>query len=145
MIEYPPGAHVLTAILTASVGTSPLRMLFLSSIVSIFLLYLLILALLKDRNRTVCVATATSLIFLLLLMRGTSMLIGNEIINNFFYPQLVGDLGFVFLLILVSKITRPAFVGMIAVVAVYALAWIYTGIAPVDVELAKEALPALSR
>ena len=126
MIEYPPGAHVLTAILTASVGTSPLRMLFFSSIVSIFLLYFLLLGLLKDRNRTACVATATSLIFLLLLMRGTSMLIGNEIINNFFYPQLVGDLGFVLLLILVSKITRPAIVGMIAVVAVYALAWIYT-------------------
>ena len=126
MIEYPPGAHVLTAIVTASVGTSPLRMLFFCSIVSIFLLYFLLLGLLKNRNRAGCVATAASLIFLLLLMRGTSMLIGNEIINNFFYPQLIGDLGFVLLLILISKITRPAIVGIIAVVAVYALAWIYT-------------------
>ena len=126
MIEYPPGAHVLTAILSASVGISPLRVLFFTSIVCIFLLYFLLLGLLKDRNRTACIATATSLVFLLLLMRRTSMLIGNEIINNFFYPQLVGDLGFVLLLILVSKITRPVLVGMIAVVAVYAIAWIYT-------------------
>jgi hypothetical protein len=126
MIEYPPGAHVLTAILAVSVGTSPLRMLFFCSIVSILLLYFLVLALLKNPNRAACVVTATSLIFLLLILRGTSMLIGNEIINNFFYPQLLGDLGFVLLLILVSKITRPAIVGMIAVVAVYALAWVYT-------------------
>jgi hypothetical protein len=113
-------------VVSAFVGTNPLRTLFFSSIVSIFLLYFLLLGLIKDRNRSAFVATATSLIFLLLLMRGTSMLIGNEIISNFFYPQLVGDLGFVLLLILVSKITRPAIVAMIAVVAVYVLAWIYT-------------------
>ena len=54
------------------------------------------------------------------------MLFGNEIIHEFFYAQLVGDLGFIFLLIVTSRLRQPAIAGVFAIVAVYALAWIYT-------------------
>ena len=54
------------------------------------------------------------------------MLFGNEIINEFFYAQLIGDLGFIFLLIVSSRLRQPAIAGLFAIVAVYALAWVYT-------------------
>ena len=67
------------------------------------------------------------MIFFIALLRGTHMLFGDEIINEyFFYAQLVGDLFFVFLLMVASKIRRPAIVCVFAIGAVYAFAWIYT-------------------
>ena len=127
MAEYPPGAHVLVAVVTSLFGVNALRALFLSSIVAVFAGYFLVLNLLGGQNRTECFASAVLMIFFIALLRGTHMLFGNEIIHEyFFYAQLVGDLCFVFLLIVVSKIRQPTIVCVFSIVAVYALAWIYT-------------------
>lgn len=126
MIAYPPGAHVLTAIISSLCGISVLRVMFLSSIVSVFALYSLIVILIGGENRHECLASTVLLIIFIVLLRGTHMLFGNEIVNDFFYSQLLGDLGFVFLLILASRIRRPLIVGVFAAIAVYALAWVYT-------------------
>ncbi len=127
MTEYPPGAHVFVAVVTSLFGVNALRVLFLSSIVAVFVGYFLVLNLLGVQNRTECFASTVLMIFFIVLLRGTHMLFGNEIIQEyFFYSQLVGDLCFVFLLIVASKIRHPAIVCVFAIVAVYALAWIYT-------------------
>jgi hypothetical protein len=126
MTEYPPGAHVLAAVVHLLFGVSVLRVLFFSSIVAIFALYLLVIISLGGQNRDECFTSTVLLIFFIALLRSTHMLFGNEIIQNFFYAQLVGDLGFVFLLLVVAKLRQPAIVGVFAIVAVYALAWVYT-------------------
>ena len=127
MAEYPPGAHVLVAVVTSLFGVNALRVLFLSSIAAVFVGYFLVLNLLDGHNRAECFASTVLMIFFFALLRGTHMLFGNEIINEyFFYAQLVGDLCFVFLLIVASKIRQPAIVCVFTIVAVYALAWIYT-------------------
>src|SRR5208337_4970638 len=127
MAEYPPGAHVLVAVVTSLFGVNALRALFLSSIVAVFAGYFLVLNLLGGQNRTECFASTVLMIFFIVLLRGTHMLFGNEIIHEYFFnAQLVGDLCFVFLLIVASKIRQPTIVCVFAIVAVYALAWIYT-------------------
>jgi hypothetical protein len=55
----------------------------------------------------------------------THTLVGNEIIGNFFYAELIGDFGFVLFLVIASIIDRPKMVCVFAIAAVYALAWIY--------------------
>jgi hypothetical protein len=126
MAEYPPGAHLLAAVITSLFGVSVLRVMFLSSVAAVFTLYLLVIILLGGRNRLECFTSAALLIFFIVLLRGTHVLFGNEIVNEFFYAQLVGDLGFVSLLIVASKLRQPALAGIFAIVAVYALAWVYT-------------------
>jgi hypothetical protein len=127
MAEYPPGAHVLVAVVTSLFGVNALRALFLSSIVAVFAVYFLVLNLLGGQNRIECFASTVLTIFFIVLLRGTRMLFGNEIIHEyFFYAQLVGDLGFIFLLIVASKIRQTAIVCVFTIVAVYTLAWIYT-------------------
>ena len=126
MAEYPPGAHVLAAVITSLFGVSVLRVMFLSSITVIFALYLMVTILLGGLNRFECFTSAVLLIFFIVLLRWTHVLFGNEIVNEFFYAQLVGDLGFISLLIVASKLRQPTIAGMFAIVAVYALAWIYT-------------------
>ena len=126
MAEYPPGAHVLAAVATSLFGLSVLRVIFLSSIAAVFTMYFLAIILLGGRNRIECFTSTVLLILFIVLLRGTHILFGNEIVNDFFYAQLVGELGFVSLLILASKIRSPTIVGVLAVAAVYALAWVYT-------------------
>ena len=126
MIEYPPGAHVLVAAAASLLDANVLRALFLSCVVAVFIAYLLVITLLGDQSRVECFTGAILLVSLIFLLRGTHMLFGNEIIHEFFYAQLVGDLGFIFLLIVTSRLRQPAIAGVFAIVAVYALAWIYT-------------------
>jgi hypothetical protein len=126
MVQYPPGAHVLAAVISSMLGLNLLRVLFLSSIAAVFVLYLLVLDLLVDQAPSEYFIGAALLIVFVMLLRGTRMLFGNEINHEFFYAQLIGDLGFVFLLIVASKLRRLTTVGVFSVVAVYALAWVYT-------------------
>jgi hypothetical protein len=91
----------------------------------VFGFYLLVLTLLDARERSKCFIKAALLIFLLVVFSGTHTLVGNEIIGNFFYPQLIGDFGFVLLLVIASIIQRPKMVCVFAIAAVYGLAWIY--------------------
>jgi hypothetical protein len=124
-IGYPPGAHLLTAAVASILGASTLQTIFLSSIASIFAIYFIILVLLGARDRTEYFVVASLLIFFLFLLRRTHMLLGNEVVGNFFYAHLVGGLGF-FALLLISKLTSPILYFVFAVAAVHALAWIYT-------------------
>ena len=126
MADYPPGAHVLVAVVTSLFGVNALRALFFSSIIAVFAGYCLVLNLLGGQNRDECIASTVLMIFFIVVIRRTHMLFGNEIVREFFYAQLVGDLGFVFLLIVASKIRQPTVVFVFAIAAVYALAWIYT-------------------
>jgi hypothetical protein len=126
MVEYPPGAHVLAVVISSLLGINLLRVLFLSTIVAVFVLYVLVLDLLGGRSRIEYFMGAALTILFVMLLRGTRMLFGNEIIHEFFYAQLIGDLGFVFLLIVASKLRQLTTFGVFSAVAVYALAWIYT-------------------
>jgi len=54
MAEYPPGAHVLAAVVHSLFGVNVLRVLFFSSIAAIFALYLLVINSLGGQNRNEC-------------------------------------------------------------------------------------------
>jgi hypothetical protein len=123
---YPPGAHLLTAAVTSMLGLSTLHTIFLISIAAIFALYFLVLVLLGTHDRTEYFIVASQLIIFLLLLRRTHMLLGNEIIGNFFYAQLAGNLGFFLALLVISRLTSPILRFAFAVAAVYGLAWIHT-------------------
>jgi hypothetical protein len=125
MLEYPPGAHVLVAFVSWIFEVNPLRALLLVSVLTVFGFYFLVLVLFEAHNRPDFLIKSSFFIVLMMLLSGTHTLVGNEIIGNFFYAQLVGDLGFILLLLIASKLTRPRTVLMYAIVAVYALAWIY--------------------
>ena len=55
MAEYPPGAHVLVAVVTSLFGVNALRALFLSSIAAVFV-GILVLNLLDGQNCAECFA-----------------------------------------------------------------------------------------
>ena len=126
MIGYPPGAHVLVAAVASLLDVNVLRALFISSVIAVFVTYLLIITMLGDQSRVECFTSTLLLVSFVFILRGTHMLFGYEIIDEFFYAQLIGDLGFIFLLIVSSRLRQPAIAGLFAVVAVYALAWVYT-------------------
>lgn len=98
MAYYPAGSHWLAAIFGWVTG-SGLTGLVVASIISVYVLYLLVIKLADgDSCRNLA---AFALVFLLLVK--THSLVGWEILGNFFYPQLVADLILFATLIWLSK------------------------------------------
>jgi hypothetical protein len=89
MAVYPPASHWLAAVV-GWIGGSGLVGLMLISIASIYVVYFLIARLVQGEG---VLGLAVFAVLFVALSR-TQAQIGWEVVGNFFYPQLVGDVAF---------------------------------------------------
>ena len=89
MLDYPPGAHFVAAVIGLLLG-STLQAIFLTAAIYAFGIYVVLGLLMRAAGREFA-AAALITILLLLSVGATHQLSGNEIIENFYYAQLAGD------------------------------------------------------
>ena len=90
MLNYPPGAHILAAMIGLLLG-STLNAMFLTGAIYAFGIYVVLGVLMQRAAGREFAAAALITIVLLLGAGATHQLSGNEIIENFYYAQLAGD------------------------------------------------------
>lgn len=125
MVGYPPGFHFAAA-LSNTILSSPLLGMQYLALLSIFGCYYIISSIILSRRFGPLIAV----LFLLILLCFRVLLggvIGYEVINNGFYPQLVGTALFLTSMCLLSRLgSSPARYFFLAVATTFFTAWVYT-------------------
>src|SRR5262249_52711594 len=124
MDDYPVLAHTLAASVGAVIGSN-LRALFMLSVFSTCAIY----ALLGWGTRRSGVSGGFFALIagtLMIVLARSNIFWGNEVIGNFFYPQVVGEAGFLAFLLYITTLKRFAFKVIVACGAVILLNYVYT-------------------
>ena len=109
MAVYPPASHWLAAIV-GWVGGSGLVGLMLVSVASLYAVYYFVARLVQGRG----VLGLVVFLVIFVALSPTRAQIGWELVVNFFYPQLVGDVAFFGMLywLAVNKSANPCLAGL---------------------------------
>src|SRR5262249_9226228 len=106
MSSYPPGSHIFAALVGSVLGSNLLA-LHITALISIIVVYTLIERALQGENLLETFIALVLFVLGAIALRRSHILIGNEIVYNFFYPQLFATgLCLVFLWITVSLTSR---------------------------------------
>ncbi len=125
MNQYPPVSHTVAAVVGVLCG-SPILGLHLVSTLSAFIAVAVMFILLRFRYPVATmIATTAAAVMLAALMHG-QIFLGREIVGNFFFPQLFGEMCVIVLVWLRSGFA-PTLLGefAIAVGSTFALGWVY--------------------
>jgi hypothetical protein len=124
MVDYPPGAHVLAAVLSAFLPQTIAMNLVV--IAAIYLTYLFAALIVPAPHRLMAIVVAVVLIVVMRQQR-INMITGFEVReNSFFFAQIVGDAAFVGSMWLIGRLDpfKPAVVAL-AVIAAFGIGSIY--------------------
>jgi hypothetical protein len=124
MSSYPPGSHIFAALVGFVFGSNLLA-LHITALISIIVVYTLIERTLQGQNLLETFVALVLFVLGAIVLRRPHLLIGNEIVYNFFYPQLFATALCLLLLriatSLTSRLPRLVFVS----VAVSVLSYTY--------------------
>ena len=125
MNQYPPVSHTVAAIGGALTGSSFLG-LHLVSTASVIAVYASLFVMLRFRSAQATLAAVAALVTVTLVFGFMRALLGREIVGNFFFPQLFGEMC-VFALVLLRSRLAPGIQREIclAIAATFLLGWVY--------------------
>jgi len=125
MNQYPPVSHTVAAVVGRLFGSSILG-LHLVSTISAFATYAMLFVLLRFRNPRATLAASAALTAIVAGFESTHAFLGREIVNNFFYPQLFGEMCVFALVLLRSRFALGVASEIAAAVgATFLLGWVY--------------------
>jgi len=127
MIGYPPLAHITGALVAHAFRIPVLEAMLLTTLACIYFGYVAVVAQIAvARSSTESfLALFFFVLFMTVFQRG-HLAYGNEIVGNFFYAQLVGDLGLLLAFFGIARIKGLAAFTLIGLSVVDILAWVYT-------------------
>lgn len=125
MNAYPPVAHTVAAVL-ANVFGSTFLALYFTSVFSAALALAMLLLLMRFHSGRVTVVATWSFVVWALIMQRTHSFFGHEIVGNFFFAQMFGEMCVIALMLARSRISLGV-VGdtIFAFAGVAALGWVY--------------------
>lgn len=125
MNAYPPVAHTVAAILANLFGSTFIA-LYLTSVFSAVLALAMLLLLMRFHSgRATVVATWTFVVWALVMQR-THSFFGHEIVGNFFFAQMFGEMCVIALMLIRSRISLGVIGDTVfAFAGVAALGWVY--------------------
>jgi hypothetical protein len=125
MNQYPPVAHAAAAIVALLTGSSFLALHLVSTVSAAMTLAILFLLMRFRSSRATLTATALLATVLALFEHGHNFL-GREIVGNFFYPQMFGEMCVFALVLLRSRLSLGVAAEIAAAVgATVLLGWVY--------------------
>lgn len=125
MNQYPPVAHTVAALVGMLTG-SPFLGLHLVATTAVIVAYAALFVLLRFATARETIVAAGALAVLLLILAPSHALIGREIVENYFYPQLCGT-SCAFALVALRARLRLGIAGEIAaaLAATFLMGWLY--------------------
>ena len=126
MADYPPGAHLL-AIIAGAPFSSTLQGIFIVAAGAVVLGYLALFGISRHHGSAHTTAALAVFIVIILATRKSRAYLGNEIIENFFFSQLVGTAMMLFAFLVLVRMRGAKFTiwVLVAVAATHILAWVY--------------------
>jgi len=126
LADYPPGAHLL-AIIAGAPFSSTLQGIFIVTAGAVVLGYLALFGISRHHGSVHTTAALAVFIVIILATRKSRAYLGNEIIENFFFSQLVGTSTMLFAFLVLVRMRGAKFTiwVLVAVAATHILAWVY--------------------
>jgi len=140
---YPPVTHVLAVILGGLMG-SYLRGMFFVSLIALFGIYLFIGWMIKFKELIPSLISSFTFLVLLCCFHRTNIFVGGEIIENFFFAQLVGFFIFLAMVFFIGILSAHFIIkGTISLFITFVLGWVYP-ISAIEFAAASLIFPLLS-
>jgi hypothetical protein len=124
MSSYPPASHIFAALVGSVLGSNLLA-LHIIALVSIIVVYTLIERTLQGQNLLETFVALVLFVLGAIVLRRPHLLIGNEIVYNFFYPQLFATALCLLLLRITISLTSHVPRLVLALAAVSVLSYTY--------------------
>jgi hypothetical protein len=125
MSFYPPMAHTLGAVAGYLTG-SPVTGMTMVSLLSVFGSYVALLNLVRFKSSIETLAAITTFLFVIAAFHHLNIFVGGEIIQNFFYPQIVSFfLVLVLIAIFFSGHVAPVPLAISAIAITFGLGWVF--------------------